>query len=103
MERRPHVRLMLSRCEWKPREVDKESMKTVMTKNDLTAWHSRMIRDPAIPLRQRLSSARQLAILKGWIGGKDQQPDEHSILADIMREIDGATTGLPSERHHAKT
>ncbi|VGO18398.1 hypothetical protein [Pontiella sulfatireligans] len=96
LERRPHVRLMLSRCEWKPRDVDPEAMKRELKKSDVTLMLSHMIRDPAVPIRKRLSAARQLATLNGWIGEKNQHKDEKSILADMMKAIDGTSIGLPS-------
>jgi hypothetical protein len=86
-------------CEWKPHEVDPEAMKKDITRSDLTLLLSRIINDPAIPTRQRLSAARQLSTLNGWIGDKKPQKDEHSILAGIMKAIDGSSTGLPSERN----
>ncbi|WP_136081297.1 hypothetical protein [Pontiella desulfatans] len=98
IERRPHVRLMLTRCEWKPRDIDEEALKKDMSRDDVTLWLSRMIQDPAIPIRQRLSAARQLTNLNGWDDPTKRKPDEKSIFADIMKSIDGASTGLPSEQ-----
>ncbi|WP_136082394.1 hypothetical protein [Pontiella desulfatans] len=94
-ERWPHIRLMLTRCEWKPRDIDEEALKKDMTRDDITLWLSRMIQDPAIPIRQQLSAARQLTNLNGWDDPKKRKPDEKSIFADIMKSIDGTSTGLP--------
>jgi hypothetical protein len=84
LERRPHVRLMLSRCERRLREVDEEALSREMTKSNITIWLSRLINDPTIPTRQRLSAARQLSVMNGWIGEKNQHQDERSIFAGIM-------------------
>lgn len=98
LERRPHVRLMLSRCEWKPRDIDEEAMKQDLIRYDIILWLSQMIRDPAVPIRQRLSAARQLSILNGWTDPKNKKPDEKSILADMMKAINGTSTGLPNPK-----
>lgn len=94
MERRPHVRHMLSRCEWKPREIDEEMSKEV-TRDHLKLWLSKTIRNPAAPIRERLSAARQLSNLNGWLDPKNRKPDEKSIIAEMMKAIGGSRKDLP--------
>ncbi len=78
MERRPHVRLILSRYEWKPHDVDPEAMKQELKKSDITSMLSYMIRDPVVPIRQ------QLSVLNGWVGKENQPKDELSIFAVVL-------------------
>ena len=72
------MRLILSRCEWKPHDVDPEAMKQELKKSDITSMLSYMIRDPVVPIRQ------QLSVLNGWVGKENQPKDELSIFAVVL-------------------